>query len=233
MTGEANRVFVQVPQSLGSDQSCLGQTRAKSIAVKAYMVIIWINHHCRADHRGVDHHSGNRHGGDHLCDLCEPQCLQVERQSSFGCYHPEAAGLLPNDVHVIDLRDRTGSGQNGRRLRRSVAEEQLPEVVVELGPELTEGGFSTFLHLHLPEISHLPFLLSIPIGFCATPVKINIFNPTSRIWWLSRRQYKEASLKEGHIALTHSQAACEVAYKRIWPLQRLIFVVIAVTNHHW
>jgi len=100
VTGEANRVFVQVPQSLGSDQSCLGQTRAKSIAVKAYM---------------------------------------VERQSSFGCYHPEAAGLLPNDVHVIDLRDRTGSGQNGRRLRRSVAEEQLPEVVVELGPELTEG----------------------------------------------------------------------------------------------
>ena len=63
VTGEANRVFVQVPQSFGSDQSCLGQTRAKSIAVKAYMVIIWINHHRRADHRGgVDHHSGNRHG---------------------------------------------------------------------------------------------------------------------------------------------------------------------------
>ena len=71
----------------------------------------------------------------------------MERQSSFGCYHPEAAGLLPNDVHVIDLRDRTGSGQNGRRLRRAVvAEEQLPEVVVELGPELTEGGFSTIFH---------------------------------------------------------------------------------------
>jgi hypothetical protein len=100
VTGEANRVFVQVPQKLGSDQSCLGQTRAKSLAVKAYM---------------------------------------VERQSSFGCYHPEAAGLLPNDVHVIDLRDRTGSGQNGRRLRRSSSSDQLPEVVVELGPEMTEG----------------------------------------------------------------------------------------------
>jgi len=97
VTGEANRVFVQVPQNLGDQPACLGQTRAKSLAVKAYM---------------------------------------VERQSSFGCYHPEAAGLLPNDVHVIDLRDRTGSGQNGRRLRRST---KLPEVVVELGPELTEG----------------------------------------------------------------------------------------------
>jgi len=101
VTGEANRVFVQVPQNLGDQPAaaCLGQTRAKSLAVKAYM---------------------------------------VERQSSYGCYHPEAAGLLPNDVHVIDLRDRTGSGQNGRRLRRSTGE-QLPEVVVELGPELTEG----------------------------------------------------------------------------------------------
>ena len=42
VTGEANRVFVQVPQNLGSDQSCLGQTRSKSLAVKAYMVIIRI-----------------------------------------------------------------------------------------------------------------------------------------------------------------------------------------------
>ena len=41
VTGEANRVFVQVPQNLGLDQpACLGQTRAKSLAVKAYMVII-------------------------------------------------------------------------------------------------------------------------------------------------------------------------------------------------
>ena len=77
-----------------------------------------------------------------ICEnLCDNLCDQVERQSSFGCYHPEAAGLLPNDVHVIDLRDRTGSGQNGRRLRRST---KLPEVVVELGPELTEGEFSNW-----------------------------------------------------------------------------------------
>ena len=38
--GEANRVFVQVPQKIGGDQPCLGQTREKSLAVKAYMVII-------------------------------------------------------------------------------------------------------------------------------------------------------------------------------------------------
>lgn len=56
----------------------------------------------------------------------------VERQSSYGCYHQENAGLLPNDVHVIDLRD--GSG----RLRRSTGD-QLPEVVVEMGPELADS----------------------------------------------------------------------------------------------
>ena len=37
--GEANRVFVQVPQKIGGPP-CLGQTREKSLAVKAYMVII-------------------------------------------------------------------------------------------------------------------------------------------------------------------------------------------------
>jgi len=102
VTGEANRVFVQVPQNLGDNPTaCVGQTRAKSLAVKAYM---------------------------------------VERQSSFGCYHPEAAGLLPNDVHVIDLRDKTGKNlRDGKRLKRSVGDVELPEVVVELGPELTEG----------------------------------------------------------------------------------------------
>ena len=73
------------------------------------------------------------HGVDHQSNP------QVERQSSFGCYHPEAAGLLPNDVHVIDLRDKTG--KSGKRLKRSVGDVELPEVVVELGPELTEGGF--------------------------------------------------------------------------------------------
>ena len=69
----------------------------------------------------------------------------MERQSSFGCYHPEAAGLLPNDVHVIDLRDKTGKNlRDGKRLKRSVGDVELPEVVVELGPELTEGGFPSF-----------------------------------------------------------------------------------------
>ena len=67
----------------------------------------------------------------------------MERQSSFGCYHPEAAGLLPNDVHVIDLRDRS---RDKTRVERST-NEQLPEVVVELGPELTEGKDSNNLLL--------------------------------------------------------------------------------------
>jgi hypothetical protein len=26
------------------------------------------------------------------------------KQSTFGCFHPEAAGVLPQDVHVIDLK---------------------------------------------------------------------------------------------------------------------------------
>ena len=45
VTGEANRVFVQVPQNLGDQPAaaCLGQTRAKSLAVKAYMVIILLS----------------------------------------------------------------------------------------------------------------------------------------------------------------------------------------------
>ena len=73
----------------------------------------------------------------------------MERQSSFGCYHPEAAGLLPNDVHVIDLRDRSRDKtrvNSGHRVERST-NEQLPEVVVELGPELTEGKDSNNLLL--------------------------------------------------------------------------------------
>ena len=31
----------------------------------------------------------------------------MQKQSTFGCYHTEAAGLLPNDVHVIDLKEVT------------------------------------------------------------------------------------------------------------------------------
>ena len=54
--------------------------------------------------------------------------LTMQRQSTFGCYHPEAAGLLPNDVHVIDLRVRGGSG----RVRRSAG--AAGEVVVDLVP---------------------------------------------------------------------------------------------------
>ena len=50
---------------------------------------------------------------------------------------------MPNDVHVIDLRDRS---RDKTRVERST-NEQLPEVVVELGPELTEGKDSNNLLL--------------------------------------------------------------------------------------
>ena len=50
---------------------------------------------------------------------------------------------MPNDVHVIDLRDRS---TDKTRVERST-NEQLPEVLVELGPELTEGKDSNNLLL--------------------------------------------------------------------------------------
>ena len=79
----------------------------------------------------------------------------VERQSSFGCYHPEAAGLLPNDVHVIDLRD----GRTRQRYKRSSG--PLPEVVVELGPEVTEslGPLSRNLTLVLKSDQRVRWML--------------------------------------------------------------------------
>ena len=58
----------------------------------------------------------------------------MERQSTYGCYHPEAAGLLPNDVHVIDLRTHS------RLVKRSDSSDDsgaMPEVVVDLVPDLT------------------------------------------------------------------------------------------------
>lgn len=54
------------------------------------------------------------------------EAFQVEKQLSFGCYHQEAAGLLPNDVHVIDLRQKI--------VKRSV-EDDYNNVVVELAPD--------------------------------------------------------------------------------------------------
>ena len=59
----------------------------------------------------------------------------MERQSTYGCYHPEAAGLLPNDVHVIDLRTHS------RLMKRSDSSHDDPdamsEVVVDLVPDMT------------------------------------------------------------------------------------------------
>ena len=51
------------------------------------------------------------------------------KQRSFGCYHQEAAGLLPNDVHVIDLRQK--------KVKRSV-EDNDHNVGVELAPDVAQ-----------------------------------------------------------------------------------------------
>ena len=57
------------------------------------------------------------------------EAFQVLKQRSFGCYHQEAAGLLPNDVHVIDLRQKI--------VKRSVEEDH--NVVVELAPDVAQA----------------------------------------------------------------------------------------------
>ena len=56
------------------------------------------------------------------------EAFQVLKQRSFGCYHQEAAGLLPNDVHVIDLRQKI--------VKRSVEDDH--NVVVELAPDVAQ-----------------------------------------------------------------------------------------------
>ena len=53
------------------------------------------------------------------------------KQSTFGCFHPEAAGVLPQDVAVIDLKSSDLTlGQ--RRRRRETAD--TPQVEVDLVP---------------------------------------------------------------------------------------------------
>ena len=54
----------------------------------------------------------------------------VQRQDTFGCYHKEAAGLLPNDVHVIDLKEK-------KIVKRDTVDmtEDIQDVVLELSPD--------------------------------------------------------------------------------------------------
>jgi hypothetical protein len=70
------------------------------------------------------------------------------KQSTFGCFHPEAAGVLPQDVHVIDLKTselpqdvhvidlKTSELSHSRRRRR---ETSAPRVEVDLVPSSGEN----------------------------------------------------------------------------------------------
>lgn len=58
------------------------------------------------------------------------EAFYVQRQNTFGCYHQEAAGLLPNDVHVIDLKEKV--------VKRSTATDSIEDVVLEVSPDKTE-----------------------------------------------------------------------------------------------
>ena len=52
----------------------------------------------------------------------------MQKQSTFGCYHKEAAGLMQNDVHVIDLKEKI--------VKRSTNEQsEVTDVVLELSPD--------------------------------------------------------------------------------------------------
>ena len=68
------------------------------------------------------------------CDISQESAIKsveaffVQKQNTFGCYHTEAAGLLPNDVHVIDLKEKI--------VKRSTNEQSgVTDVVLELSPD--------------------------------------------------------------------------------------------------
>ena len=74
------------------------------------------------------------------CDISQEtpskavEAFLVQRQNTFGCYHPEAAGLLPNDVHVIDLKEKIV--KRSAELKSST--DDIKEVVLELSPDKTQ-----------------------------------------------------------------------------------------------
>ena len=68
------------------------------------------------------------------CDISQESAIKsveaffVQKQNTFGCYHTEAAGLMPNDVHVIDLKEKI--------VKRSTNEQsEVNDVVLELSPD--------------------------------------------------------------------------------------------------
>jgi hypothetical protein len=52
--------------------------------------------------------------------LTSVKAFNTVKQSTFGCFHPEAAGVLPQDVHVIDLKTMATAAADWRRRRRDV-----------------------------------------------------------------------------------------------------------------
>ena len=68
------------------------------------------------------------------CDISQKSAIKsveaffVQKQNTFGCYHKEAAGLMPNDVHVIDLKEKI--------VKRSTYDQsEITDVVLELSPD--------------------------------------------------------------------------------------------------
>jgi hypothetical protein len=101
------------------------------------------------------------------------------KQSTFGCFHPEAAGVLPQDVHVIDLKTselpqdvhvidlKTSELSHSRRRRR---ETSAPRVEVDLVPSSGENlrfPHVSRIYLSLCSNNCLLLLLTNRTGFLA------------------------------------------------------------------
>jgi hypothetical protein len=97
------------------------------------------------------------------------------KQSTFGCFHPEAAGVLPQDVHVIDLKTselpqdvhvidlKTSELSHNRRRRRDTS---APRVEVDLVPSSGDNlRFSHVCHIFVGNVADPGCLSRIRIFF--------------------------------------------------------------------
>ena len=72
----------------------------------------------------------------------------VHKQKMFGCYHPNIAGMMANDVHVIDLMSAAPSPsiplnnveEDQRYSRATIVNQQLPAVFLSMTPKLAKSG---------------------------------------------------------------------------------------------